>query len=48
MLHKLRKFILPENDIIKFIENNARVLDIGCGSGAKFENISEFLKQKKI
>ena len=33
MLRKLRKFILPENDIIKLIASNAQILDIGCGGG---------------
>ena len=31
MLSRFRKFILPENDIINHITDNAKILDIGCG-----------------
>ncbi len=31
MLSKFRKFILPENEIIKHITDNSKILDIGCG-----------------
>ncbi len=59
MLRKLRKFILPEKDIIKYITHNAQVLDIGCGENGlsnriDLEKINSYtgidikIKNKKI
>ena len=41
---KLRPFILPINEIIKFVPQNAIILDIGCGKGILTKYIFNFDK----
>ena len=39
---KLRPFILPINDILSNIPNNANILDLGCGKGLLLKHIKYY------